>query len=99
MIINKPINLKRITMPKKIIINVELALFGNQSNTINVTEEVQNALKGDDITISANRLGIEDPAPGETKHFAIKANITIDDNEPYPFYYIGKDYETLDFIP
>ncbi len=86
-------------MSKKIIIDIEFALFGNQSNTVDVTEKVQNALMGDDITVSANKLGIEDPAPGETKHFAVKAMITIDDNAPYPFYYIGKDYETLDFIP
>ncbi|WP_456438430.1 hypothetical protein [Psychroserpens sp.] len=86
-------------MSKQISINIESALFGNQSNTVDVTEQVQNALHGDDITISANRLGVEDPAPGETKHFAVKATITIDDNAPYPFYYIGKDYETLDFIP
>ena len=86
-------------MSKKIVIDIELALFGNQGNTINVTSEVQNALAGDDITISANKLGVTDPAPGETKHFAVKANITIDDNAPYPFYYIGKDYETIDFIP
>ena len=86
-------------MSKKIIINIELALFGNQGHTIDVTKEVQDALMGDDITVSANKLGVEDPAPGETKHFAVKANITIDDNAPYPFYYIGKDYETLDFIP
>ena len=86
-------------MPKQISIKIESALFGNQSNTVDVTEKVQNALHGDDITISANRLGIEDPAPGETKHFAVIATITIDDDAPYPFYYIGKDYETLDFIP
>lgn len=86
-------------MPRTIKIDIELALFGNKSNTIDVTAEVQNVLMGDDITISANKLGIKDPAPGETKHFSVKANITIDDNDPYPFYYIGKDYETLDFIP
>ncbi|MDB9960955.1 hypothetical protein OAD62_02575 [Oceanihabitans sp.] len=86
-------------MSKQITIDIEYALFGNQGNTIDVTKEVQDALMGDDITVSANKLGVEDPAPGETKHFAVKANITIDDNAPYPFYYIGKDYETLDFIP
>ena len=86
-------------MSRSIKIDIELALFGNQGNTIDVTSEVQNAIMGDDITVSANKLGVEDPAPGETKHFAVKANITIDDNEPYPFFYIGKDYETLDFIP
>ena len=86
-------------MSKQITIDIEYALFGNQGNTIDVTKEVQDALKGDDITVSANKLGVEDPAPGETKQFAVKANITIDDNAPYPFYYIGKDYETLDFIP
>ena len=86
-------------MSKTIKIDIELALFGNRGNTIDVTEKVQNGLMGDDITISANKLGIEDPAPGETKHFSVKANITIDDNAPYPFYYIGKDYETIDFIP
>ena len=86
-------------MSKVIKIDIELALFGNQGNTIDVTKEVQDALAGDDITISAKKLGIEDPAPGETKHFAVKANITIDDNPSYPFFYIGKDYETLDFIP
>jgi len=86
-------------MSKTIKIDIEYALFGNQANTIDVTKEVQDSLMGDDVTFSANKLGIEDPAPGETKHFAVKANITIDDNAPYPFYYIGKDYETLDFIP
>ncbi len=86
-------------MSKVIKIEIELALFGNQSNTIDVTSQVQNALMGDDITISAKKLGVSDPAPGETKHFAVKANITIGDNAPYPFFYIGKDYETIDFIP
>jgi hypothetical protein len=86
-------------MSKTIKIDIEFAMFGNQANTIDVTQQVQDGLKGDDITISANKLGITDPAPGETKHFAIKANITIDDNASYPFFYIGKDYETIDFIP
>ncbi len=86
-------------MPKKVIIDIEYALFGNQSNTVDVTDAAQNALMGDDLTISSRKLGIEDPAPGETKHFAVKANVTIDDNEPYTFLYIAKDYETIDFIP
>ena len=86
-------------MSKTIKIDIELALFGNQSKTIDVTTAVQDAIMGDDITISAKKLGVDDPAPGETKHFAVKANITIDDNAPYPFFYIGKDYETIDFIP
>ena len=86
-------------MPSKVIIDIEYALFGNQSHTIDVTEAAQNALAGDDLTVSARKLGVEDPAPGETKYFAVKANITLDDNDPYPFYYIAKDYETIDFIP
>ncbi len=86
-------------MPTKVIIEIEYAVYGNQANTVDVTKQVQNALSGDDLTISSKRLGIENPAPNETKHFAVKANITIDNNEPYPFYYIAKDYETIDFIP
>ncbi|WP_091421146.1 hypothetical protein [Formosa sp. Hel1_31_208] len=86
-------------MAKKVIIDIEFAVYGTGANTVDVTEQVQNTISGDDLTVSARKFGIENPAPGETKHFAVKANITIDDNEPYPFFYIAKDYETIDFIP
>ena len=86
-------------MPKHVSIHIDHALYGIQGNTIDVTEQAQNALMGDDLTISPKRLGIEDPAPGEMKHFAVKATITIDDAKPRSFHYIGKDYETIDFIP
>ena len=86
-------------MPTNISIAIEYALYGIQDQTVDVTKEAQAALMGDDLTISPNKLGIEDPAPGEMKHFAVKALITIDDNEPSAFHYIAKDYETIDFIP
>ncbi|MBT8288352.1 MAG: hypothetical protein HKN00_08970 [Flavobacteriaceae bacterium] len=85
-------------MPTQINIKIEHALFGIQGKTIDVTAAAQEALEGDDLTISVKRLGIEDPAPGETKFFAVSAKIKIDDNDPYDFHYIGKDYETIDFV-
>ncbi|MBT8264951.1 MAG: hypothetical protein KJO41_05755 [Bacteroidia bacterium] len=86
-------------MPTNISINIEHAIYGIKEKCMDVTAQTQAALAGDDITISPKKLGIEDPAPGEIKHFAVKAMITIDNKEPYPFYYIAKDYETIDFIP
>ncbi|NNK87836.1 MAG: hypothetical protein HKO90_06105 [Flavobacteriaceae bacterium] len=85
-------------MPKQVTIQIDHAFYGIQANTVDVTEQAQNALMGDDLTVSAKRLGIEDPAPGETKFFAVKATITIDDGEPQTFHYIAKDYETIDFV-
>ena len=86
-------------MAKKIIIDIEYALYGYHANTVDVTEAVQNSISGDDLTVSARLFGIDNPAVGESKYFAVKANITIDDDDPYPFFYIAKDYETIDFIP
>ncbi len=86
-------------MPSKVIIDIKQALYGIQGQTADVTEAAQNSLTGDDLTVSVKKLGIEDPAPGEMKFFAVKAMVTIDDNEPYAFHYIAKDYETIDFIP
>ena len=85
-------------MPKQVTIQIDHAFYGIQANTVDVTEQAQNALMGDDLTVSAKRLGIEDPAPGETKFFAVKATITIDDGAPETFHYIAKDYETIDFV-
>ena len=86
-------------MSTKISINIEFALYGIQNQTIDVTSEAQAAIAGDDLTISPRKLKIEDPAPGIMKNFAVKALITIDDAEPYHFFYIAKDYETIDFVP
>ena len=86
-------------MPKQVSIHIDHALYGIQGNTVDVTEAAQDALMGDDLTISAKRLGIDDPAPGEMKFFAVKATITIDNNSSKTFHYIAKDYETIDFIP
>ncbi len=86
-------------MPTNIKIKIDYALYGIQGQTIDVTDQAQQALMGDDLTISPKKLGIKDPAPGEMKNFAVKATISIDDADPYPFYYIAKDYETVDFIP
>ncbi|MBT8257747.1 MAG: hypothetical protein KJO49_04710 [Bacteroidia bacterium] len=86
-------------MPKQISIQIDHALYGIQGHTLDVTEAAQNALMGDDLTVSAKRLGVEDPAPGEMKFFAVKATITIDNDDSQSFHYIAKDYETIDFIP
>ena len=86
-------------MPTKVSIKIEQALYGIQGQTVDVTAEAQASIHGDDLTITPRKLGIEDPAPGVLKHFAVKALITIDDTDPYPFVYIAKDYETIDFVP
>ena len=86
-------------MPTNISIQIAYALYGIKDRTIEVTKEAQAALAGDDLTVSANRLGVEDPAPGEVKFFAVWAKIKIDDRETTDFHYIAKDYETIDFIP
>ncbi|MBT8274019.1 MAG: hypothetical protein KJO77_09445 [Bacteroidia bacterium] len=86
-------------MPTNIKITIVHALYGKKGQTVDVTKEAQEALAGDDLTISPRKLGIDDPAPGEIKHFAVKARISIDDAKPYLFVYIADDYETVDFIP
>lgn len=86
-------------MPTNIKISIDHALYGKKGQTVDVTKAAQKALAGDDLTISARKLGIDDPAPGEIKHFAVKATISIDNAKPYSFYYIADDYETVDFIP
>lgn len=86
-------------MPTNIKITIKRAMYGKKGQTIDVTKEAQDALSGDDLTISPSKLGIEDPAPGELKHFAVKAIISIDDEKPYSFFYIAEDYETIDFVP
>lgn len=85
-------------MPTNISIKIEHALYGIHASTIDVTKEAQNALSGDDLTVSARKLGVEDPAPGEVKYFAVKALITVD-GVSNVFNYIAKDYETIDLIP
>ena len=86
-------------MPTNISIAIEYALYGFKDQTVDVTSQAQAALMGDDLTISPKKLGIDDPAPGEMKHFAVKAKVTLDNNEPTDFFYIANDYETIDFIP
>ncbi len=86
-------------MPKRISIQIDHALFGIRGSTVDVTQQAQDALSGDDLTVSAKRLGVDDPAPGEVKFFAVSATVTIDDEAPKAFHYIAKDYETIDFIP
>ena len=86
-------------MPSTISIKIIYALYGIQEHTVDVTNEAQAALAGDDLTISARRLGIDDPAPGEMKYFAVKAEVRIDNEDPTTYQYIAKDYETIDFVP
>lgn len=86
-------------MPTNISIKIDHALYGTQDRTIDVTDAAQNALMGDDLTVSPKRLGVEDPAPGEVKFFAVQASISIDGGASETFHYIAKDYETIDFVP
>ena len=79
-------------------IKIDSAVYGSSSVAVDVTAAAQNALKGDDLKITAETFGIPDPDPGVLKHCGIIATVTNGSQKPQQVVRMAHDFDVVDFF-